>query len=66
MAVLVDKLLYDFKAAVELCLDEKCIRQTQNFVCLAQLALLSLQRVDALLFSRDRSRTLAGIVLLLA
>ena len=54
------------EAAVELRLGEKRTRQTQDLVCLAQLAHLSLQRFDALLFGGGRPWTLAGIALLLA
>ena len=54
------------EAAVELRPGEKRTRQTQDLVCLAQLAHFSLQRFDAFFFSSGRPWTLAGIALLLA
>lgn len=54
------------EAAVELRLGEKRTRQTQALVCLAQLSHFSLQGFDAFFFICSRTRTLAGIALLLA
>jgi hypothetical protein len=52
--------------AAELRLGEKSTRQSQDLVCLAQLAHFSLERLDALFFGSSRSWTLTGIALLLA
>jgi len=51
------------EAAVELRLGEKCTRQTQDLVCLTQLTVFSLQRLDALFFSAGRAWALAGVAL---
>ena len=55
-----------FEVAAELRLGKKRTRQTQDLVCLAQLAHFALQGLDALFFGSGRPWTLAGITLLLA
>lgn len=54
------------EVAAQLRLGEKSTRQALDLVCLAQLAHLSLERLDAFFFGGGRSWTLAGIAFLLA
>jgi hypothetical protein len=61
VAALVDECPHGSKWLSSCAWTKKRTRQTQDLVCLAQLAVFTLQRLDTLLFGGRRRRALAGI-----